>query len=303
MRRMQVSEVPLYIFVEGFVDRYFYSRIADSECHPAGLDYKVITGEEIHGGDGGGKDVLMKFFDYLEERNSLAGTFRGKRTVAMFFVDKDIDDMLGVLRSSKQLMYTELYDVESYLFNHGDLSFAAAGAAALDINSVQIHLGDYSKWRRRAAERWKSWVKVCVFAQAYGPSSGSFYSRTKSQVNDCIYGPVNVEKYGDCLLRLHQPGMTKLEFEELFCKISYQVDSLYTKGQYDRVFKGKWYFWFLIEDVREIAGNRRFNKRGLSDRLRSALEQTLDWEESWSLKLRMPFREIVNKLKNVDCDS
>ena len=300
---MQVSEVPLYVFVEGSEDRYFYSRIVDSECHPAELEYKVVTGEEIHGGDGGGKDVLMKFFDYLDERNSLTGTFRGKRTVAMFFVDKDIDDILGVLKSSEQLMYTELYDVESYLFNPGDLGLAAAGAAALDINSVQTYLGDYPEWRRRAAESWKSWVTVCVFAQAYAPGAGSSYGRPKSQVNDCIYGPVNAHKYDDCLLRLQQPGMTKLQFEELLCKTSNQVDALYNKGQCDRVFKGKWYLRFLIEDVREIAGKRRFKDRRLPDGLRIALEQTLNWEEPWAVELRMPVRKIINKLKNCDFGS
>ena len=304
MRRMQVSEVPMYVFVEGSEDRYFYSRIAGSECDPSELDYSVITGEEIHDGDGGGKNVLIGFFDYLEQRNSLANTFEGKSTIAMFFVDKDIDDLLGVQRISDHLVYTELYDVESYLFNYGDIGRAAAGAASLDINSVRSHLGDYPEWRRRAAESWRSWVTVCVFAQAYAPSAGSFYGRPKSQVNECIYGSVNSQEYADCLLRLQlESGMTKLEFEELFCKTSYQVHALYNKGQCDRVFKGKWYLQFLIEDVRKIAGKRRFKNRRLFDGLRIALEQTLDWEEPWALDLRMPVREIINKLKNCDFGS
>ena len=298
MRRMQVSEIPLYVFVEGFEDRYFYSRIVGSECRPGELEYKVITGEELHDGEGGGKGVLMRFFDYLEERKALAGTFQSKRTVALFFVDKDIDDMLGMLRIEEQLIYTESYDVESYLFNHGELSRAAAGAAGLDIDSVQTYLGDYADWRSRATESWRSWVKVCVFAQMYAPSSGRFYGRPQSELNDELYGPVNTEKYSECLVRLRQPSMSKAEFEKRFCKIGKQVDLLYSKGLCDRVFKGKWYLQFLAQDVKDLARERRFNKRYLTHGLRIALEQTLDWEEPWALDLRMPVRRIIDRLKS-----
>ena len=156
---MQISGQGLYIFVEGDSDKFVYSRLADSECKGCRVDYLVVSGEDIRGG-GGGKNVLLGFFDYLRRMRSLVDIFKGSTTVSIFFLDKDIDDLLRTKRRSAHVVYTQHYDIEAYYFIHGDLCTAAATSASLDIGSVRAMISDYSLWRRQAATCWKEWVKL-----------------------------------------------------------------------------------------------------------------------------------------------
>jgi hypothetical protein len=82
-RSMQMSRNPLFVFVEGQTDRYFYSKIADLECQTYGMCYQIVTAEELSG-LAGGKETLLKFFAYLKTKYSLNENFKGKRTVSIF---------------------------------------------------------------------------------------------------------------------------------------------------------------------------------------------------------------------------
>ena len=92
---MQMSQAALFIFVESPEDRYVYSQIADPECQGRGIDYQVVTSEELQQNEGG-KQVLLGFFDYLRRQSSLTDRFKGKTTVSIFFLDKDVDDFLRI---------------------------------------------------------------------------------------------------------------------------------------------------------------------------------------------------------------
>ena len=138
-RSMQISRVPLFIFVEGYKDRYVYDQIVQSECQQSGVSYKVVTAEEI-GISGGGKEALLKFFDYLAAESSLICNFNGKTTISIFFLDKDVDDVLNSMRSSEHIVYTETYEIENYFFIHGALSeVAAASASGQGAEAGQLH--------------------------------------------------------------------------------------------------------------------------------------------------------------------
>ena len=176
---MQMSTFSLFVFVEGLTDRYIYSQIADSECRNLGTNFSLVTAEELLG-SGGGKAVLLSFFDYLKSRASLVDVFQSKTTASIFFLDKDVDDFLRRKRRSDHVVYTETYDIESYLFIHGDLCQATAASAPLDIGSVRTGIGDYNKWRYRAAVTWKNWVTLCLFAHTRVISS-TYYGRPESQ--------------------------------------------------------------------------------------------------------------------------
>ncbi len=297
-RKMQISEAPLFAFVEGFTDRYFYSRIADSECQPLDLLHCIVTGEELAEGAGGGKNILISFFEYLEQENAVTNMFEGKTTTSVFFLDKDVDEFTGnIMRDSEHVIYTETYERESYLFCHGNISQAASGAAALDVNSVRTALGDYREWRRQAAESWKSWVKLCLFAQLHGPTSTTYYSRPTSQINDEAYGPVDPDRYESFRSALQDPRIADQQFDDLFGQLSDRVDAIYNNGQFDQVFKGTWYFGFLENDLRRIAGGAHFNNRQLRRSLQSALEQTLDFNEPWAHHFRTPISQVLARLK------
>ena len=93
-RYMQMSQrTKVFVFVEGFeADPYFYGQFCEQVFGAAACTYEIVGGWRL--AQTGGKTVLMGFHAYLATTHSLLGTFQGKCSVALFFLDKDIDDVL-----------------------------------------------------------------------------------------------------------------------------------------------------------------------------------------------------------------
>ena len=292
-RLMQASRKTLFIFIEGYKDRYIYSEITESACQGHSINYQVVTAAEFTGGKGG-KETLLKFFTHLKRRSSLIDKFQGKTTVSVFFLDKDVDDFLRIRRHSKHIIYTGTYHLENYLFMYGKLSEAAAASSSLDIGSIRAGLGEYTAWRKRAAENWKTWIKLCLFSRTRGAKSISNYKQNRSQINDRVYGPVKENEYLSCLSTLQrESGMKIDQFKRSFIRLSRKVDRLYSMDQYDLVFKGKWYTCFLADDVEKISGNRHFDCRRLEKRILSNLPLTLDFNDLWVEQFKSPIRRLL----------
>jgi len=290
-----MSQVPLFIFVEGFRDRYFYSQVANAVCQNRGISFELVTAEELQG-QGGGKTVLLEYFQLLRKRTSLIDRFKGKTTASIFFLDKDIDDFLRKKRRSLHVVYTDTYELENYFFIHGNLIQAVSSAASLDIGSVQAGLVERNAWRQHAASCWKEWVKLCLFAETRCLCSSPYYSRPKSQINDRVSGQLDAHKYGKHLNSVqNEAGMRDKQFKRSFTRLSKKVDRLYTTEQYDKIFKGKWYCCFLSEDVKRIAKRRRINSKGLSERIVNNLQLTLNFGDSWAEHFRGPIRHLLTQ--------
>ena len=295
-----MSETQLFVFVEGITERYFYSQITEAECGPRGIVYCVVMAEELYNGKGGGKEALLGFLRYLKEEGALEGKFEGKRTVPIFFLDKDVDEFKGGIVEENEVVYTKGYEYESYLFSDGRITQAASGAAGLDLGRVRDALGEQEAWREKAARQWKEWVKLCLFAGVKGPGRESFYGRNKSGINQGIRGSVDQAEYERHKKNMQPEGMDGRQFEEAFERLSVKVEQLYDEREFDVVFKGKWYFEFLLDDLQGIPGNVRLKQKALRETLRSALEQTLNFHEPWAEHLRGPVREVVGRLVESD---
>lgn len=296
-RRMQMSQAQLFIFIEGYKDRYFYSKIAETECKKLNLSYQIESSEEIPE-LGCGKEALLKLHDSLKRRAFLIDNFKGKTTVSIFFLDKDIDDLLRTNRHSEHIIYTKTYELENYLFIYGELGEAAASSASLEPQKMRTGLGDYTEWRKRAAANWKEWVKLCLFSRCHSKKGRCYYGRPRSHINDGIAGPLNDQKYTyhkSCLQC--SSGLTPEAFDSTFTRWSKKVDDLYTEDLYDLVFKGKWYVCFLVNDIKKIAGTRRFNKQYIETSLLNNLAQTLNFEDGWTDHFRTPIRNLLTRVK------
>ena len=292
LRLMQMSSEVLYVFVEGHTDRYVYSRITDYECQKLGMPYKIVTAKEVPDGTGG-KRALLKLFDFLKLRSCLMHNFKGKTTVCIFFLDKDTDDFLGTKRKSEYLVYTRTYELENYLFIHGDLTEAAAASASLDIGSIRTGLGDYAEWRHKVAMKWKEWIKLCLFSQIHGIQSAINY-RCKSRVNKELCGPLDPNKYEKWRLTLERKsGLPSGQFKVLFARMSRRIDRIYREDQHDLIFKGKWYAHFLVYDIGKIADTRAFQSQRLEKRLLTTLAQTLNLDGDWAHDFRSPIRKLA----------
>lgn len=294
-RKMQMSRKTLFIFVEGFQDRYVYSRIAESECQDRGIVYEVVTSYELPGA-GEGKEKLLKFFDRLKRCSMLNDVFKGKSTVSIFFLDKDVDNFSRNRRRSEHVVYTKTYELENYLFMEGELSEAVATSASLDIQTVRAYLGDYAVWRQHAALQWKEWVTICLFSKIHKIGSMTTYQRHKSRINKEAYGSVMANEYKSCLSTLQRwSGLSSREFKHMFTRLARRVDKIYSLGQHDLIFKGKWYTCFLTENVQKIAGTKRHRSKYFQENLISSLAVTLNFQDVWAEHFREPIRRILVK--------
>src|SRR5579863_3356375 len=281
-RRMQLSEARLFVFVEGWTERYFYDGICNSLLSPRGIKYQLCPAHEISG-QGGGKQALLVFYEYLDASRSLIDEFKGKRTGAIFFLDKDIDDLLNRCKSSEHIVYTEYYEVENYVVAYGDLVESTAAAAALDRESVRRGLAPGSdSWRRDAAANWKEWIKLCIFTQTRKMNHLCNY-KVCSRINPAPYAPIDRTLHANWLADLERhSSLTSIDFKRVLRRISRTVERIYDENNHDLVFKGKWYFEFLAESVRRIAGSRPYNSNGLEDRLLACLQQSLNFQDTWT---------------------
>jgi hypothetical protein len=285
-----MSQCEFLIYVEGWTDRGFYSHVCEAVFGTAEVQFQVRTANEIDG-TSGGKQKLLSLYRALADKGALEETFQGKRSVFLFCLDKDLDDLANLLVQSPHIIYTKYYHFENYAFRHGALALALTAGASLDIGHARQIAGDSEAWCRNAATLWKDWVKLCVQASLDGVPGRCRYS-TPSPVNvgcDACVDPQKLADYEADLFR--RSGQDIAEVQRRRQEISDVVDRLYELDEHDGVFRGRWYAHQLADTVRAIipAGLRN----GLADRISSAAFATLDFDGDWAAHLREPMASFL----------
>lgn len=295
LRYMQMSSTRLFVFVEGTeTDRYFFGEVCRAAQAHMGFSYEIITAERLPSG-AGGKSSLRKFHHFLRRRGCLFGDLEGKTTAALFFADKDIDDIERTQIRSPHFLYTEHYDVQNYVFLHGDIAGGAAAAASLDRASVEARVGA-PDWCRRAADRWRDWVALCLLARRLALPRQANYGR-HSMVNDPPHGPVNNAKLVSALADFERAsGLQSADFAKRHRAVTRVVDVHYSQGIENRVFKGKWYAHLLSGDLRDIAAGQHYQSHNIEDRLVACIAATLDFRAVWVENLRRPLEALASRL-------
>ncbi len=296
VRKMQISQVQVFIFVEGEeCDPFFYGKICESVEKSIPFSYRIISAKELPDSSGG-KAVLLRFFDYLRKRKKLISRFKGKSMVVLFYVDKDIDDLMRTKRRSDHVVYTKYYEVENYIFLEGDLVNGSAAAASLDPQILVNIFGDSRKWCNLAAEKWQEWIIMCIFVNKCGINSQCNY-RVVSQINTPLNGAINPRIYHLKLDQIRRAFRGSADdFNESYQSVTRSVTEYFQKGEHDRIFKGKWYCALLVEAIKEAAGNRSININRLNSRLTSTVALTLNFNDSWANDLKKPLKSILRQL-------
>jgi hypothetical protein len=244
------------------------------------ISYGLWSAREL-GAASGGKNVLLGYYDYLRIRSKLASTLAGKRTVVMICLDKDLDDLTRTLRRSNHVIYTENFDVESYLFRFGDLVVACSAAAELDPQDTQRALAPVAQWPSRVSSDWVDWVIISVFEITTGCTVCGNYSRCPPPINPA--GPVDQALLASHLTQLQQvSNLPNLRFRRRFARIRKSVLRLFAEGNQDRVFKGKWYAWLMARDLRNAYPARDIDFDALESRLPTHLVQSLNFDAAWA---------------------
>ena len=290
---MQMSKATLFGFVEGFSDRYIYSRLLDVECQAGGTKFQVVTAEELSGASGG-KNALFQFFNYSKRAGLLWSDFQGKKTACLFFLDKDIDDVTRRKRRSAHVVYTQTYDMEGTLFRNGDIVHATAAAAYLDIATTRAVLGSSTSWCERAARAWEPWLKLCIFASIYAPSAGSYYGRPSSQINTMPFSSVDTTKLAthEAALRAAS-GLSSDDFVRRYNRVGKLIRDAFLLGNHDRLFRGKWYPVLLKDSAQQIAAGRKINVSNFDDRVFSCLAESVDYTGPWTEHFRSAIRSLL----------
>lgn len=295
LRLMQLSSIDLFVFVEGTKsDPYFYAGICASipDLH---VRYEVCTARQLPG-ETGGKHALLSYFSFLRQKEALVSSLEGQETSCIFFLDKDMDDVQRTKKRSQHVVYTEYYDVQNYIFMHGDLLTGAASAASVDPARLRAELSDAPKWCLRIAILWHEWISLCLRVLEERISCEANY-RVVSRIQTRPCGPIDAVRYADLIRRVaRRSGLPVAVFRQRLAATSRKVDRYFASGQHHRVFKGRWFVTVLADDIDRIMAGRPYDGVGLASRLASSVAGTLDFTEPWASHFRDPIRNVTAML-------
>jgi len=292
---MQMSATELFVFVEGKqCDPYFFAELC-SVTLKRQVTYDISTARQIPGNTGG-KQALLAFFTFLRTRGWLVTNLGGKKTACVFFLDKDVDDLQRSKKRSRHAIYTQHYDVQNYVFQHGDLTKGAASAASVDSRRLEAELGDASRWCNAAASLWRDWVGLCLRLLEDGIRCEANY-RVLSRVQTRPCGATDPAALRaltrDIARRARVPVV---ELRRRLAVSTAKVDRYYRRGEHHRIFKGKWFASILADDVDRIMAGTPYDSNGLSGRIPCAVAATLDFSESWADYFKDSLRDVVAML-------
>lgn len=292
---MQMSRTQLFVFVEGKqCDPYFFAQVCSSAIDPQ-TTYEITTARQLPG-DTGGKQALINFFTFLRERRSLITDLDGRKTACIFFMDKDVDDLKRSKKRSPHLCYTQYYDVQNYVFLHGDLVKASAAAASVDPRKLQDELGDAFKWCERAASLWIDWISLCLRLIEDDIGCEANY-RVSSRVQVRFSGQTDPTMLDDCIRRIaRRIGCPVAVFRGRLASSRAKVDRYFVAGEHHRIFKGKWFALILADDIDRIMGEDPYDGKGLSGRLACAVAATLDFSDPWTDHFKKSLSQITKTL-------
>lgn len=282
-------------YVEGVDnDQYFYSQITSPLFKKSNLGVEYQTANNLSAsGAPGGKEPLINFFKFLKSSGSLSTTFKGKKTTFAFMLDKDVDDFRSVSVKSKHIFYTEHYDLQNYLFAHGDVANAAASGASLPVEVVLHTLGEKTDWLNHCNTMWKDWVTICLFLRVHEISLGGYAEA--SRVNTDKYGPkdqVLLDQYK--ALAHRKSGLDQTTFDFKFAEVERLVNDIYATGNTNKIFKGKWYLHWL-ENHLSLKHSVRVSHKSLA----CILASNLDWNGEWTKKYKTKMVRIIKAHKSL----
>jgi hypothetical protein len=288
---MQMSASRAFILVEGRdTDVFFYDEICRPVCEAASVPYDVVRADRVS--TGGGKSALLDLYSFLKAKHSLINCWKGVPKVCIFYLDKDVDDVLKSTLHSLHIVYTPSYNVENLLFALADLVRAAA-ASSLAASHLQPRIVDSAAWTRRVADLWKDFVTLCLFSLKHRANCDCTYACSTSPLNlppDAPAIPAEIDARKAQVRQLL--GLSEPQFERLYGAASRLVERIYRAGRHDVIFNGKWYRAAMIREIQLAAGSA-YKPHALSNSIMAALRATLDFSGTWADHFRRPLQELL----------
>jgi hypothetical protein len=291
---MQTSEKRVFLFVEGRdQDPYFYGKIAREVLTKKALPYQICRADEIKGSSVG-KSRLLTFFSWLRQNDYLGGTFKGKSWFGIFYLDKDIDDVLASLVISEHVVYTPYYAIENHIYCVGKLREASAACMSLDVEETPAAFADSFQWRRRCAHLWQEWVVLCLLVAKLQVKCECGYSRP-SQLNKPSCASADPALFATFAEDIRtRSGLSQEDFNNALNAARAEVAKIYAANEFDKIFKGKWYAAILQADLDAHVQGPVPNKPPL-ELITRAIAATVDASEEWAKPFVAPLEQLCER--------
>jgi hypothetical protein len=248
-----MARASIVAVVEGVDDHLFYDSLLQHYFRVRGTSrsIQIRTPREVDA-DADGKNALINIFKFFRARGRLASSSGNKRL--LFFADQDYDGISRRKLRSKHFIYSPGVSFENCLYECGDLgdSIDALLSRRIDKNTF-LPVADFSNWKKTCANYWMDWVVYCVAAEVSGVAPRK--NRGGSSSIHQGYPPV---------LKQGEPARLRSEFAlalgsaaeamKYWTVASRTVQRAIASGQVDKVFCGKWFPFFLREEVAKLGG-------------------------------------------------
>jgi len=288
-----MSAARVFIFVEGRnTDVFFYGEVSRPVCEAVGLECEIVRADRVS--STGGKQGLLALYRHFEATDSLTERSKGTESWCLFYLDKDVDDILGELVLSPHIIYSPCYTVENALFMFGDLIRAMAAASSLDTARLARRIPDKTAWARGKATAWREFVALCLFSEKQGIHTDCTYNCNSSPLHEGGQGTVADRLQARKIELEQRSGLTAEQIDRKFRASLRLIDRIYRKNQHDSVFNGKWYIPLLMREIEAVADGEQYNAHALSNGLTAALRATLDFNGIWTEHFRVPLRELIS---------
>ena len=297
-RFVQMSKKTGFILVEGKdADPFFYSQLLRPVCEATGITCDILRADFVTGT--GGKQALIELHRYLASTGSLIWQDGGTWKWCIFYLDKDVDDVMHNLVDSKHIVYTPFYCVENLLFVYGELVSAAAAASSLDPQDIRERIPNREEWLRQAAGNWKEFLVLSLLSHRLAVNCECHYGRSTSPINLPPDAPTSGARFDQIKAELRtRSGLNEKAFDTKVRAVTRYVECVYRKGLHDVLFNGKWYYELLRREINIAAGGKKYSNPP-NAALTAALSLTINFEHPWSGHFREPIRELVKTVDSI----
>lgn len=269
VRSRQISDVNFFAFVEGGLDRPFAERVLQKYI-PSEIKYRIQAIKEVTNGTGG-KPALLSKYESDKEAGFLLHEDWGKKSINVYFLDKDADDFLGRYIESPHVIYTSTYDVESDLFTTGDLVSALADTCLITNDQAKEIVVENKKWIRDIASNWSDWITLCLISQKYNLSIGCSFER-HTDINQDTIGETDSARLGEYQKKAAKKlNISESDFIEHYNKTKDLVTQSIDSNEPLRFLKGKWLKIAIQECVNRHPKVPDANVNSVGDRIMSVL--------------------------------
>jgi len=291
-QRVQMGSRRLWVLVEGRAhDRPFYDRLLQSHTPSVSQGFTVRLAEqiELRGKSAGGKDFLLSLFDFFREESLLVQENKeGKRYIALA-LDRDFDNLAGLVIESPHLMYTRTADVEAEILVHGDVRRAISSAYSLTGDAVARVLPEEFAFASELARRWRDWITYGVVAVCCGVQHEVRYAH-HSNINTSGFGALD-ESAAEALRSKIEGALFTNEARERLSAARAEVDDYYEQDREWLLVKGKWiasFIWFLVSQALDEIPREKVQAETV---VKTCLE-TIDFRAAWA----DPYRAHLDRL-------